>query len=578
MTITDNRGASSSSPVTIRKPAGSELYGGSVGLYSLAGAISVSDIEVGTSIGDAGPAVETPPLQCLPSSPNDYDLPNSDQVVVDTIPVGRSWSGHPVGQAIRTHGDKQYVAYYDENRDLVVAARDLNTTVWTKKVLNTRIGWDSHNYVTLAIDSTGNIHISGNMHGSPMNYWRTTEPGDITTLTQHTTLVDGSQERVVTYPTFFEGPGGQLLFRFRAGWSGSGNDIYYSYDTGTQTWSALLDTPMMDGEGERNAYVGGPMIGPDGYYHLLWTWRENADAGTNHDLYYARSANMVDWETSDGQPLQLPLKDGQGDLVAEVPMYGGLLNGWMRFAFGPDSSPYISYLRYDESDNHQFYVARVGEHGWESTQVTQWTGRIELLGGGSLNGDAFSPGAFERLVDGNLGLGYSCHGVNETLVLDPDTLSVLGQSETPPKFPAGFMTPESDYPGIQVRVGVSTLADGSRYVLRWEAMPQNQDQPYEEYEEPQPIRVYHLKEVDDSTAYEGAQALLRAYYDEGQLERSNFHELRTHLATAKRLAEAGEPDPAERSLDRFVSIAEEVSDEVVRTGLVTIAEALRAQL
>jgi alpha-L-rhamnosidase len=62
----------------------------------------------------------------------------------------------------------------------------------------------------------------------------------------------------------------------------------------------LFDGPLLDGEGERSAYSSGPQRGPDGRFHLLWMWRETPDAMTNHTLSYARSRDLIHWETSSG--------------------------------------------------------------------------------------------------------------------------------------------------------------------------------------------------------------------------------------------------------------------------------------
>jgi hypothetical protein len=54
----------------------------------------------------------------------------------------------------------------------------------------------------------------------------------------------------------------------------------------------VLDTPLIDGQGERSAYIYGggmPIPGPDGRFHLLWVWRETPDHATNNSLSYART-------------------------------------------------------------------------------------------------------------------------------------------------------------------------------------------------------------------------------------------------------------------------------------------------
>jgi len=43
---------------------------------------------------------------------------------------------------------------------MVVAQRALTSDTWTFVTLPTTTGWDSHNYIAMAIDSAGYIHIS----------------------------------------------------------------------------------------------------------------------------------------------------------------------------------------------------------------------------------------------------------------------------------------------------------------------------------------------------------------------------------------------------------------------------------
>ena len=55
--------------------------------------------------------------------------------------------------ALVTRGDRQFAAYYDTNRNMTVASRTLGSTTWTFTRLPTVLGWDSHNYVAMALDS-----------------------------------------------------------------------------------------------------------------------------------------------------------------------------------------------------------------------------------------------------------------------------------------------------------------------------------------------------------------------------------------------------------------------------------------
>ena len=87
--------------------------------------------------------------------------------VFDVAPV---WAGHKVGFALLTQPPHQYVAFYDSQRRMTVATRKIENSTWTFHVLPETIGWDSHNYIALAIDRNGCLRLSGNMHVTPLKY------------------------------------------------------------------------------------------------------------------------------------------------------------------------------------------------------------------------------------------------------------------------------------------------------------------------------------------------------------------------------------------------------------------------
>jgi hypothetical protein len=193
------------------------------------------------------------------------------------------WSGHPVGFGLLTRPPHQYAAYYDAQRRMTVAQRRLDAKRWTFTRLPLVLGWDSHNYVTMAFDRAGHLHVSGNMHCAPLVYFRTTKAGDAGSL-ERVPAMTGERESRVTYPVFFRSREGQLLFRYRDGGSGNGDDLFQAYDEKSQHWTRLLDRPVLGGEGQRNAYATVPIPGPDQRFHMVWVWRETGDCATNHDL------------------------------------------------------------------------------------------------------------------------------------------------------------------------------------------------------------------------------------------------------------------------------------------------------
>lgn len=122
---------------------------------------------------------------------------------ITNLDVAQVWSGQPLGFALLTHGDQQYVAYYAPDRHMTVAQRTLGEREWHYTTLPTVVGWDSHNYVTMALDSKGYVHVAGNMHVVPLIYFRSTRPGDAASLVRVPAMT-GHNEMHVTYPLFFK--------------------------------------------------------------------------------------------------------------------------------------------------------------------------------------------------------------------------------------------------------------------------------------------------------------------------------------------------------------------------------------
>jgi hypothetical protein len=399
--------------------------------------------------------------------------------VEDALDVAPVWSAHPVGFALLTEGTRQFVAFYDSERRATVAARRLDEREWRFVRLPMTTGWDSHNSLTMAVDDDGYLHLTGNMHSAALTYFRTTRPYDITSFERIPRMVGGDEERC-TYPVFLRGPRGALLFTYRSGSSGNGNQIYNVYDDTTRKWRRLLDRPLTDGEGQRNAYFDTLRRGPDGYFHLCWVWRETPDCATNHDPSYARSQDLEHWQTSGGQPLALPITLQTSETVDRVPVAGGVINGNVHVGFDTQQRPIVSFHKYDAQGRTQLYNARRERDGWKVYQTSDWHYRWEFRGGGSIPFE-IRVGAVQVEPDGRLSQSYSHvkHGAG-TWLLDEATLKPIGQLQRPGLYPPALSQPASDFPGMKVNwsgdLGKSA-GGGGRYVLRWETLGPNRDRP-----------------------------------------------------------------------------------------------------
>lgn len=398
--------------------------------------------------------------------------------VIDLEPV---WSGHPVGFTLMTHPPFQFAAYFDAERRMTVAQRRLDSKEWSFHRLPSQLGWDSHNYVTMDIDPAGHLHVSGNMHCVPLVYFRSDKPLDAASLRPVKSMT-GDRETKVTYPIFLRDAGKRLIFRYRDGGSGKGDDLYNVYDPATKSWSRLIDGPLLCGEGERSAYSTTPVAAPDGTFHMVWVWRDTPDCATNHTISYARSSDLVTWTDAAGRPLELPVTLATGDVVDPVPSGGGLININREVGFDNKGRAVVTYHKYDERGDLNAYAARHQDGAWKIVKVSDWRDhRVEFGGGGSI---VFPVriGAVAAIGNGRLKLGYGREGGGGTWVLDEETLLPVSGAKPPASIaplPRDVTKLRSTFPGMGVRTASDSGSppEGVRYRMVWETLEANRDKP-----------------------------------------------------------------------------------------------------
>ena len=396
----------------------------------------------------------------------------------DSTLVGFTQSGFNVSQCIYTDdNDNQYVGYYNGDHEMIIAQRKLPSGPWRYCNVGQKVEWDSHNYITMAKDKAGRLHVSGNMHVDPLVFFSTDETGDISTLHQVKSLV-GTDENRVTYPKFISLEDGRLLFHYRTGKSGDGDEIYDVLgDNGL--WSRFLDTPLTDGEGQRNAYFIDAVKGPEGNYHVTWVWRETSMAETNHDLCYAYTPDFKNWYAVDGTKMTLPMKLSDKKLLVDpIPQNGGCLNGGQQIGFDANGNPIIIYFKFDEAGYSQIYLARFRNGLWKISKLTSSTWRWEIKGGGSLT-KRISISAPKLEPDGTLTVVYhfvyeDAPQFNSEIWIDPYSLQAIKESSprsAEPRYGSWVKKIYTPYSGAGT-LSVKTSYDitGKPYMLRWESL------------------------------------------------------------------------------------------------------------
>lgn len=403
-----------------------------------------------------------------------------------TVPLGKAWAGHPVGFVFRIRGDQEYAGWYDANRVMTFAQRKVGSDQWTIHKTKERTGWDSHNNITLAFDSAGHLHVAANMHCSPLHYWRSEKPEDITTLKPVHRMT--GREIGCTYPLFMHDKAGRLVFMLRIGGSGNGRRYVNVYDEKTRAWSRLVDQPVVSGVGGNqtmNAYPFGFRTDANGVFHMAFVWRDTPDCSTNHDVCYARSRDLKHWETSTGKPLPLPLTMGNAEVVDPVPARGGLLNN-IKLGFDAQDRPLIAYHKFDKDGHTQLHLARREKTGWRLYQTTQWIYRWYFKGGGCIKGEIGYSGP--RLAPDGRNIVQSYRHIKHgsaARLLDGDTLKPIGKAPSGVRWPAVVRRVESNFPGMRVNLRTAER-DGTTYVLRWETLGPNRDRPRPKDQTPPP--------------------------------------------------------------------------------------------
>ncbi len=404
---------------------------------------------------------------------------NSDRI--ETIFVDSVWAGNRVNFALKTINEEHYIAYYDKDRNMVVAKKPINGTKWQKQILPNKLKWDSHNYVAFGIDKIGHIHVSGNMHADPLIYFRSEKPYDISTMKKVETMVDVTKETAVTYPKFFQDKDKTLYYSFRMGTSGNGNVFIYRYDTASKTWRQNNREPIFDGknsEDNKSAYSM-QIQDKDGGFHYIWMWRSTPLVESSHQIHYAKSSDLIEWANIKNENVSLSfLPNDKRTLVDDVPEKGGLHNGKYGVYIAPDGSPIILYLKYDAIGHTQLHVAKYMNHKWKVKPITQWDFRWKIFGGG----DGMTQGADFKVLkftdEDEIVIDWSNEQDQKgRLVLNLNTLDIVNKDiEIIPSIPPivwDRLEKDKRMSTIIQDDNGSKRNDEFKYILRWETHPRS---------------------------------------------------------------------------------------------------------
>lgn len=396
--------------------------------------------------------------------------------IVQESNLARVWSGHPVGFSLLTAGKYQYAAFYDTARTMCVARRELGSDQWTIRRLPSVTGWDSHNYIALARDKDGYLHLCGNMHVAPLVYFRSRKPDDISDFER--LPMTGERELKATYPVFFKDAQGNLFFQYRDGSSGNGTTLWNRYDTRTRKWTSVFDKGLFDGEGEVNAYSSNPRLGPDGYIYIAYMWRATPIANTNHNLSCIRSKDLIHWENLKGQPISLPVRWRDASVYVDpTGPWNGLINSNFTLNWDNQGRPCLAYHKYDQQGNSQIFVARLESSRWKIYQLSEWSGfRWNIDEGGSL-GRKVGNVSLKPVGDGKLVANYyNIQTGSGVWLIDGKDFHILRAlpGEALSNLPKTLTGEQPAVKGMQINRAMDNTGN---YLLEWQTLPVNRDKP-----------------------------------------------------------------------------------------------------
>ncbi len=239
-----------------------------------------------------------------------------------------------------TVGNYQFVSYYNANKKMCVARRDLTTNTWvgitttgTADNIN-----DDHDVISFGIDGNGYMHLSWGMHQSSTMHYAISNTSvlgtNFTTTTFGTAIIAGIGNNN-TYPEFYNLANGDLLFAYRNGSSSSGNMMVTTYNAATKSWSGTV-TLVLNGTASGmdaidtgvNGYTNNLVITDTGKVLLSWVWREYYDMQTNHDIMFASSttANLSAWNTITGATQTSPIMESNAGTAVAIAQGSSLMN------------------------------------------------------------------------------------------------------------------------------------------------------------------------------------------------------------------------------------------------------------
>lgn len=202
-----------------------------------------------------------------------------------------------------------FICYIDGNLDVNIAHKLPNDTWESPVTIATGNADDAHNYCSLGIDTLGYVHASYDQHSSGLNYKRSVTPYDVQIMMTAAATMPVPANAEISYPQFVRAGRNleTLLFLYRNGASGNGDECLNRYDEITLQWVSVA-CPMIKGKDLANPsspYLAPPRVDSLGNLRILYTNRVSYYNFGLFTLTYDASINAFLGQA--GESLTLPL-------------------------------------------------------------------------------------------------------------------------------------------------------------------------------------------------------------------------------------------------------------------------------
>jgi BNR repeat-containing family member len=198
-----------------------------------------------------------------------------------------------------TRGATTYVAYngwgssrhggHDDTHRVYVSRRD-RAGRWSRGCLLRRVSPTrscavypddvGHNQPTLIVDGDGYIHVFASMHHNNWRYFRSSRPGDPTTMVERSAQMPDQGGRY-TYPTATRTPNGDVYVGIRSGRSG----VLHRWNDAADQWSRVA---TFAAEADYAVYPDDLVSDSAGNVHIAWEWAYGSANGLRHLGSYMR--------------------------------------------------------------------------------------------------------------------------------------------------------------------------------------------------------------------------------------------------------------------------------------------------